>query len=61
MPGRTARIRDNTLAVRLGDNKTHRIVWRGTASGTISDKPEKITRQIQQPVSKMFSKYPPKK
>ena len=48
------------LNVKLGDNKTHRIVWRGTASGTIKDKPEKIAEQIQKSVAKMFKKYPPK-
>lgn len=49
-----------TLSVRIGDNRTHRVVWRGTASGTLKDKPEKITQQIQKATAKMFSKYPPK-
>jgi hypothetical protein len=49
-----------TLAVKLGDNKTHKVVWRGTASGTLSTKPEKVTQMIQKSVQKMFAKYPPK-
>jgi hypothetical protein len=49
------------LSVRIGDNKTHKLVWRGTASETLKDKPEKITQQIQKATAKMFAKYPPKK
>jgi hypothetical protein len=49
-----------TLVVNLGDNKTHKLVWRSTASSTISDNPEKVTKQIQKATAKMFSKYPPK-
>jgi hypothetical protein len=49
------------LSVRIGDNKTHKLVWRATASDTIKDKPEKVTQQIQKATAKMFAKYPPKK
>lgn len=49
-----------TLAVRIGDNKTHRLVWRGTASGNLKDEPEKVAQQIQKSTAKMFAKYPPK-
>jgi len=49
------------LSVRIGDNKTHKLVWRGTASETLKDKPEKVTQQIQKATAKMFAKYPPKK
>ena len=48
------------LAVNLGDNKTHRLVWRGTASGTLKSKPDQVAQQIQKSVDKMFAKYPPK-
>jgi hypothetical protein len=48
------------LAVRIGDNKTHKIVWRGTASGTLKDNPQKIAQQIQKSTAKIFAKYPPK-
>ncbi|HTH54289.1 MAG TPA: DUF4136 domain-containing protein [Edaphobacter sp.] len=49
-----------SLVVILGDNKTHKVVWQGTASGTLSDNPEKNTKTIQKATAKMFSKYPPK-
>ncbi|MEG9435484.1 DUF4136 domain-containing protein [Edaphobacter sp. HDX4] len=48
------------IVVLLGDNKTHKVVWRGTASDTVSDKPEKNAKKIQKAAAKMFSKYPPK-
>jgi len=48
------------LDVRIGDNRTHKIVWRGTAFGTLKDKPEKFAQQIQKSTARMFSKYPPK-
>jgi len=49
-----------SLSVRIGDNRMHKIVWRGVASGTFKDKPEKIAQQIQKATAKMFSRYPPK-
>jgi Domain of unknown function (DUF4136) len=47
------------LVVLLGDNKTHKVVWRGTASDTLSDKPEKNAKKIEKAAAKMFKKYPP--
>lgn len=49
------------LDVRIGDNRTHQIVWRGTASGILDDKSGKIIGQITQATARMFSSYPPKK
>ncbi|WP_263367760.1 DUF4136 domain-containing protein [Edaphobacter bradus] len=48
------------LIVLLGDNKTKKVVWRATASDTLSDKPEKNTKKVQKAASKMFKNYPPK-
>jgi hypothetical protein len=48
------------LIVLLGDAKTHKVIWRGTASDTLSDKPEKNAKKIEKATSKMFSRYPPK-
>jgi hypothetical protein len=48
------------LDVRIGDNRTHKIVWRGTASGISNSKSAKISRQIKDATTKMFSRYPPK-
>jgi hypothetical protein len=49
-----------TVVVDLVDAKTHSLVWRGTASDTVSDKPEKNEKKIQKAAEKMFKKYPPK-
>jgi hypothetical protein len=50
-----------TVVVDLVDPKTHSLVWRGTASDTVSDKPEKNEKKIQKAAEKMFKKYPPTK
>ena len=49
-----------TLVVELIDTSTSKVVWRGVASGTISDKSENNTRQLQKAVAEMFKAYPPK-
>jgi hypothetical protein len=47
------------LIVDIGDVKDKKYVWRGTASGTISDKPEKNEKTIDKALTKMFQKFPP--
>jgi len=49
-----------TLVVDLYDARTKQLVWRGTGSDTISDKPEKNARTVDKALAKMFAKYPPK-
>jgi hypothetical protein len=48
-----------TLLVEMGDPQTHKLVWRGQGSDTVSDKPEKIEKKINKVVEKMFKKFPP--
>jgi uncharacterized protein DUF4136 len=48
-----------TLIVDLYDARTKQLVWRGTATGTVSDKPEKNTAKMNKAVAKMFEQYPP--
>lgn len=48
------------LIVDLADPKNKRFVWRGTASGTISSKPEKVQKMLDKALTKMFQNYPPK-
>jgi len=48
-----------TLAVDLYDAKSMMLVWRGTGSATVSDKPEKNTAKIEKAVTKMFKHDPP--
>jgi hypothetical protein len=47
------------LMVDIGDVKNKKFLWRGTASGTLSDKPEKVEKTINKAVTKMFEKFPP--
>jgi len=47
------------LIVDIGDVKNKKYIWRGTASATIPDKPEKGEQTITKAVTKMFKKYPP--
>lgn len=35
------------------------LLWRGTATDTLSDKPDKNNKKIQKAVKKLFEKYPP--
>jgi hypothetical protein len=47
------------LVVDMYDGKTKQLVWRGTATDTMSDKPEKNAQKISKAIEKMFKKYPP--
>jgi hypothetical protein len=49
-----------SLVVDLYDGKTKQLVWRGTATDTMSDKPEKNADKITKALDKMFKAYPPK-
>jgi hypothetical protein len=51
---------DATIVVDLVDANSHSLVWRGTASDTVSDKPENNEKKINKSAEKMFKKYPPK-
>lgn len=48
-----------TLIVNIvnGDNKD--LIWRGTATDTLSGSPDKNSKKIDKAVAKMFKKYPP--
>jgi Domain of unknown function (DUF4136) len=49
------------LVVAMFDSKTHKLAWRGTASGDLADTPDKNIAKFNKAVSKMFQKFPPKK
>jgi Domain of unknown function (DUF4136) len=49
-----------TMVVDLFDAKTKKLVYRGTASDDISDKPEKNAKKIDKAVEKIFKDFPPK-
>jgi len=48
------------LTVDMFDGHTKRLVWRGMAEKTLSDKPEKNTKKLDDAVADMFRKFPPK-
>jgi hypothetical protein len=48
------------MQVDVFDAKTKKMVFRGTASDDISDKPEKNSKKIDKAVEKMFKDFPPK-
>jgi hypothetical protein len=49
-----------TLVVDISNAHNRQLLWRGVASDTLSDNPDKNTKKIDKAVSKMFKKYPPK-
>jgi hypothetical protein len=48
-----------TLVVEMFDAKTKNQIWRGSADGTLSDKPEKVIKKLDDAVQKMFRQFPP--
>jgi hypothetical protein len=49
------------LIVDMGDPKTKKMLWRGTATDTLSDNPQKVADKINKSVEDMFKKFPPPK
>ena len=59
--GATASVKtyvDGTLIVDLYDAKTKKMVWRGVATATASDKPTKNAEKMNKALEKMFEKFP---
>ena len=48
-----------TLVVDVFDARTKTVIWRGTASKTLSDNPRKNADRLNKAVTKMFRKFPP--
>jgi hypothetical protein len=48
-----------TLVVDIFDAKTKALMFRGTASDEISDKPEKNIKKVDKAANKMFKDFPP--
>jgi Domain of unknown function (DUF4136) len=48
-----------TMIVDIYDAKTKQLIWRGSGSDTVSDKPEKNEKKIYKATQKMFQKFPP--
>lgn len=47
-----------TLIVDMFDGKTQKAIWRGTATETLSSKPDKVDKAVDQAVTRMFAKFP---
>lgn len=48
-----------TLVVDLFDAKTKNLVWRGSATDTLSDKSDKNIKKLNNAVLKLFERFPP--
>ena len=50
-----------TLVVDISQGQNKALIWRGTATDTLSDSSEKNAKKIEKAVEKIFKNYPPKK
>jgi hypothetical protein len=48
-----------TLVVDLFDTNTRKLIWRGSASDTLSDKSDRNIKRLNTDVWKMFASFPP--
>ena len=48
-----------TLVVDLFDTNSKKLIWRGSASETLSDKSDKNIKKLNSEVQKMFDRFPP--
>jgi Domain of unknown function (DUF4136) len=48
-----------TLVVDLFDTNTKKLIWRGSANDTLSDKSDKNIKNLDKGVQKMFDHFPP--
>jgi hypothetical protein len=48
-----------TLVIDMYNAHNKRLIWRGTATDTLSDKPEKNENKLDKAVNKMFEHFPP--
>jgi hypothetical protein len=48
-----------TLVLDMFDTKTKMVVWRGSTSGTLSDKSDKNIKNLNKSVQKLFQRFPP--
>lgn len=52
--------REGTLVVELADANGHQLMWRGSATDTLSDNSDKNIKKLNQAVDKLFKNFPPK-
>ncbi|MFZ0583359.1 MAG: DUF4136 domain-containing protein [Candidatus Acidiferrales bacterium] len=49
-----------TLVVDMFDSHTKQLIWRGVATETFSEKPDKDTKKLNKDVEKLFKGFPPR-
>jgi hypothetical protein len=49
-----------TLVLDMYDSRNKQLIWRGTASDTLSNKPDKDEKKLDKTVDKMLKSFPPK-
>lgn len=52
--------REGTLIVDVADANGHRLLWRGSATDTLSDNSDKNIKKLNSALSKLFKNFPPK-
>jgi hypothetical protein len=50
-----------TLVVDVFDGNSKKLIWRGTATDTLSSKPDKNEKKLEHSVEDMFKHFPPSK
>ena len=48
-----------TLTIDMFDSSNKQLIWRGSSSDTLADKPEKNEKKLDKAVADMFKKFPP--
>ena len=48
-----------TLVLDIFDTNSHKLIWRGSSSDTMSDKSENNIKNLDKDVQKMFEHFPP--
>jgi hypothetical protein len=48
-----------TLGIDMFDSQSKKLIWRGMAEKTLSDKPEKNEKKLESTVQDLFKKFPP--
>jgi len=52
--------KEGTLIVDIADANGHQLLWRGSATDTISDNSDKNIKKLNSAVNKLFKNFPPK-
>jgi hypothetical protein len=49
-----------TLVIDMFDGRTKKLIWRGSASDTVSNKPDKNIKDLDKSVKALFEHFPPR-